>query len=126
MKRVLAALLCIALIGAAHPKPKSKHPVGQKVLPIAVILNGTKLEVNPAPVFYKDHLLVPVRRILTALGLSFDKNDLAAHREYDCRSRRRTGAARRTAGGDQKHPVRAAAVFHRCSRSASRVQPANE
>jgi hypothetical protein len=29
--------------------------------------------VNPAPVFYHDHLLVPVRRILTALGLSFDK-----------------------------------------------------
>lgn len=74
MKRVLALLLCIAMIGAAHPTPKAKHPVGKKVLPIAIVLNGTKLEVNPAPVFYQDHLLVPVRRILTALGLSFDKS----------------------------------------------------
>ncbi len=74
MKRVLAVLLCIATIGAAHPNPKAKHPVGKNVLPIAIVLNGTKLEVNPAPVFYKDHLLVPVRRILTALGLSFDKS----------------------------------------------------
>jgi hypothetical protein len=75
MKRVLALLLCIATIGAAHPsKTKVKKTVGQKVLPIAIVLNGTKLEVNPGPVFYKDHLLVPVRRILTALGLSFDKS----------------------------------------------------
>lgn len=73
MKRVLAVLVCIATIGAAHPSPKHPKPVGQKVLPIALVLNGTKLEVNPPPVFYKDHLLVPVRRILTALGLSFDK-----------------------------------------------------
>lgn len=74
MKRVLAVLLCIAVMGAAHPpKTTVKKPVGQKVLPIAIVLNGTKLEVNPAPVFYQDHLLVPVRRILTALGLSFEK-----------------------------------------------------
>lgn len=70
MKRVLAVLLCIAMLGAAHPKPK---PVGKKVLPIAVVLNGTKLAVNPPPMFYKYHLLVPVRPILSALGLSFDK-----------------------------------------------------
>jgi hypothetical protein len=43
------------------------------VLPIALVLNGTRLSVNPPPVFYKYHLLVPVRRILSALGLDFEK-----------------------------------------------------
>ena len=76
MKRVLAALLCVALIGAAHPKTKAKD-AGHKVLPIAIVLNGTRLDVNPPPVFYKYHLLVPVRPILTALGLSFDKEGRA-------------------------------------------------
>lgn len=79
MRRVLAVLLCIVTIGAAHPKPKHTKPVGQKVLPIAIVLNGTKLAVNPPPVFYKDHLLVPVRPILTALGLSFDKQGKTVH-----------------------------------------------
>lgn len=76
MKRVLAALLCIVLFGAAHAKPKPKA-AGHKVLPIAIVLNGTKLDVNPPPVFYKYHLLVPVRPILTALGLSFEKDGRA-------------------------------------------------
>lgn len=72
MKRLAALLLCIALFGAGHVH---KHkPAGQKVLPIAVMLNGTKLAVDPAPVLYKTHLLVPVRPILTALGLSFEKD----------------------------------------------------
>jgi Copper amine oxidase N-terminal domain len=75
MKRMAALLLCAALVmGAAHKAPhkRSKH-VGKQVLPIALVLNGTKLAVNPPPVFYKDHLLVPIRRILSALGLGFDK-----------------------------------------------------
>jgi hypothetical protein len=71
-------LLCAALsIGAArHPAVKQhagKQHAGKQVLPIAVVLNGSILPVNPPPVFYKYHLLVPVRRILTALGLSFQK-----------------------------------------------------
>ncbi len=72
IRRVGAAVACAALImGVAH-KP-AKPPVGKRVLPIALVLNGTKLAVNPAPVFYKNHLLVPVRRILGSLGLAFDK-----------------------------------------------------
>ena len=72
-KQVLASLLGIVLLlGAAHPP--ARRPVGKPVLPIALVLNGTRLAVNPSPVFYKDHLLVPVRRILSALGLTFEKS----------------------------------------------------
>jgi hypothetical protein len=72
MRRVFACLLASALLlGASHPHSR---PVGKPVLPIALVLNGTRLAVNPPPVFYKDHLLVPVRRILSALGLSFEKS----------------------------------------------------
>lgn len=71
MKRLFAALMCALLIGAAAPK-KPKH-VGKQVLPIALVLNGERMAVNPAPVFFHNHLLVPVRRVLSALGLAFDK-----------------------------------------------------
>lgn len=70
MKRLVALVLIGALIGAA---PKHANHAGKQVLPIALVLNGTRLAVNPAPVFYEDHLLVPVRRVLAALGLAFDK-----------------------------------------------------
>jgi hypothetical protein len=73
MKRSAACLLAAALLAGAAPA-KHAHPVGKRVLPIALVLNGTRLAVNPPPVFYKDHLLVPVRRILSALGLAFEKN----------------------------------------------------
>lgn len=67
----MAMLLCVTLAAAApHAAPKK---IGKQVLPIALVLNGSKLAVNPAPVFYKYHLLVPVRRVLSALGLAFDK-----------------------------------------------------
>src|SRR5581483_10134634 len=65
------ALLCV-LLTAAVPKPPA-HKAGKQVLPIALVLNGTRMAVNPAPVFYRYHLLVPVRRVLGALGLAFDK-----------------------------------------------------
>jgi hypothetical protein len=61
------------LFGATHSAPKRAHAVGKIVLPIALVLNGERMSVNPPPVFYRDHLLVPVRRILTALGLTFEK-----------------------------------------------------
>jgi hypothetical protein len=80
-RRIIAALLCVAMLGAgakpahnAHNARKPHKPVGKPVLPIALVLNGTRLQVNPPPVFYEYHLLVPVRRILTALGLEFDKH----------------------------------------------------
>jgi hypothetical protein len=65
MKRLAACVLMMTLLGSAH--------AGKRVLPIALVLNGTRLSVNPPPIFYKDHLLVPVRRILNALGLDFEK-----------------------------------------------------
>ena len=70
MRRAIA-LLCV-LLTAAVPKPPA-HKAGKQVLPIALVLNGTRMAVNPAPVFYRYHLLVPVRRVLGALGLAFDK-----------------------------------------------------
>lgn len=73
-KRAAASLLGVMLLlpGAAHPA--ARRPVGKRVLPIALVLNGTRLSVDPSPVFFKDHLLVPVRRILSALGLTFEKS----------------------------------------------------
>ncbi len=73
MKRLTASLLVLLLTLGAKPHHPAHQP-GKKVLPIALVLNGTRLSVNPPPVFYKDHLLVPVRRILTALGLNFEKD----------------------------------------------------
>lgn len=72
MKRVAASILAVLLTLGAAPK-HPPHAAGNQVLPIALVLNGTRLSLNPPPVFYKDHLLVPVRRVLTALGLSFEK-----------------------------------------------------
>ncbi|HEV2261516.1 MAG TPA: copper amine oxidase N-terminal domain-containing protein [Candidatus Rubrimentiphilum sp.] len=39
-----------------------------------MILNGAHLAVNPPPQFFAYHLLVPVRRIIEALGLQFEKS----------------------------------------------------
>ena len=74
MKRLAAALLVLAILAGAQMPSRAARHAGKRVLPIALVLNGTRLAVNPPPVFYKDHLLVPVRRILGALGLSFEKD----------------------------------------------------
>lgn len=73
MKRLAALLCCCALLGAV-PNPHAPKHVGKRVLPIAIVLNGVRLAVNPAPVFVRYHLLVPVRRVLSALGLAFEKD----------------------------------------------------
>ena len=70
MKRVASILAVVMLLAAAHP---AKH-VGKTIRPITVILNGTHLSVNPGPRFYRDHLLVPVRRIIEAIGLQFQRS----------------------------------------------------
>lgn len=61
-------------MGAAHAPAKRppKPPAPKAVLPIALILNGAQLAVRPAPFLNRGRLYVPARRILTALGLSFD------------------------------------------------------
>ena len=72
LNRFTAALLALCILGAATPKTHKPHiTAGKRVLPIALLINGSPLPVNPAPINYKARLLVPVRRILTALGLDF-------------------------------------------------------
>lgn len=73
MKRFAAAILALLTIAGTQAPLRAARHAGKPVLPIAIVLNGTRLAVNPPPVFYKDHLLVPVRRILGALGLNFEK-----------------------------------------------------
>lgn len=70
MKRLIALVAALSVLTAAHPH---KRP-GKRIRPIAVILNGTRLAVNPSPRFYRYHLLVPVRRIIEALGLQFERS----------------------------------------------------
>ena len=66
----LASILAVGtLVAATHAKP-----AGKVVRPIALILNGTRLSVDPPPQLYHEHLLVPVRRIIEALGLQFERD----------------------------------------------------
>jgi len=65
----LACVLAVLLTAAVGAQ---KHP-GKTIRPIAVILNGMHLAVNPGPQFYRYQLLVPVRRIIEALGLQFQR-----------------------------------------------------
>jgi hypothetical protein len=68
VKKLACVLAAVVLTAAVHrPKP------GKTIQPIAVILNGMHLSVNPGPRFYRYHLLVPVRRIIEALGLQFQR-----------------------------------------------------
>lgn len=76
MSKRLALIMAIAIAAlsaqaslAARPKA---HPAPKKVRPIAIVINGNQLSLEPPPKFYKGHLLVPVRRIIEALGLDFE------------------------------------------------------
>lgn len=73
MTRVLCTIACACLLAtaAAAAKPQA---AGRQVLPIAIVINGSRLPVNPRPRFYKNHLLVPVRRIIDTLGLAFSRS----------------------------------------------------
>ena len=80
---VLAALCAVASVSAAAAPPAARA-VGRKIEPISIVIDGTKLAVDPPPRFYKDHLLVPVRRIIEALGLGFDDENgrIVTHAAY--------------------------------------------
>ncbi|MGB8908877.1 MAG: copper amine oxidase N-terminal domain-containing protein [Candidatus Cybelea sp.] len=67
MTRALAglALLVVAL---------QTGPVAAAPRPIAVIINGNSLSLNPPPHFEKGLLFVPVRQTIEALGLSFNRS----------------------------------------------------
>lgn len=85
ISRGLAAIfiLCMA---AATPAPARapRHAPGKLLLPIAIVINGTRLSVNPSPRFFHNHLLVPVRRIIEALGLEFAQSGsrISTHAGY--------------------------------------------
>lgn len=72
-RRVLCTIASLWLAGAAIA-PAKMHGASRRVLPISIVINGTRLPVNPRPRFYKNHLLVPVRRIIETLGLAFSRS----------------------------------------------------
>ncbi len=73
MKQFLGAMCFFAILGGtAHAKPAPKN-TGKPILPIAIVINGTRQAIEPPPRFYRNQLLVPVRRILSALGLAFER-----------------------------------------------------
>ncbi len=70
MRRALVTgMVLLATLGAATPAPPPKT-----VAPIAITIDGTTLPLDPPPRFEKYELLVPVRRIIQALGLDFEKS----------------------------------------------------
>lgn len=66
---MLASVFVAALHGA---KPHAVH-MRTKATPITVSINAAPLSIDPAPRYVHDRLLVPVRRILSALGLPFNR-----------------------------------------------------
>ncbi|MHB8153863.1 MAG: copper amine oxidase N-terminal domain-containing protein [Bacillati bacterium] len=71
-RSALALAICLASVPAfALPTP-SPAPSGTPA-PIALVINGQRLALKPPPRFVKNHLLVPVRRIVSALGLDFEQ-----------------------------------------------------
>ncbi len=62
------ALLALALIVAAQPREST--PAAR---PIAIVINGDALSLNPPPRFERNVLFVPVRRTIEALGLPFER-----------------------------------------------------
>lgn len=70
--RCTLAALALVLTGAAHKPAPARHAhVAPKT--IAVFINETPLSIDPPPRYVRGRLLVPVRRILDALGLPFDR-----------------------------------------------------
>ncbi|MDQ2871983.1 MAG: copper amine oxidase N-terminal domain-containing protein [Candidatus Eremiobacteraeota bacterium] len=69
-----ATCLCIAASSLAFAKPPHKaHKAAKPIVPIAIVINGSPLSVDPPPRRLGNQLLVPVRRIIQALGLDFDR-----------------------------------------------------
>ncbi|MDQ2992122.1 MAG: copper amine oxidase N-terminal domain-containing protein [Candidatus Eremiobacteraeota bacterium] len=75
--RALALLAaCALLLGAAPASPKSAK--------IGIAINGERLAIDPPARLVAGHLLVPVRRIIEALGLDFvqDGKRIVTHAGY--------------------------------------------
>ncbi len=67
MRQVFA--LIATFVVAALPAQGSKPP-----RPIAIVINGDALSLNPPPRFERNLLFVPVRRTIEALGLPFERS----------------------------------------------------
>jgi hypothetical protein len=67
LKRVVA-LLALFVVAAA---PNSHAPAAR---PIAIVINGAALPLDPPPRFEHDLLFVPVRRTIEALGLPYERS----------------------------------------------------
>jgi hypothetical protein len=71
MRRLVALLAIVALLGAmpkrvAHPPAQTRHV-------ITIVINGDTLSLEPPPIWHGGRLMVPVRRTIEALGLTFNK-----------------------------------------------------
>jgi len=67
LKRVAA--LMILTVAAARAAPATSGP-----RPIAIVINGNALSLDPPPRFEQNLLFVPVRRTIEALGLGFERS----------------------------------------------------
>jgi hypothetical protein len=65
MKRALAVALAVFVLAAVHARPAPE---------IAIVINGEALPLESPPVLAHGILLVPVRRIVEALGLDFESH----------------------------------------------------
>jgi hypothetical protein len=72
LKKVLALLALILVAAQPRPNATSKPHTGPQ--PIAIVINGDLLALDPPPRFEHNLLLVPVRRTIEALGLSYERS----------------------------------------------------
>ena len=71
--RCVCVFLLVAMTATLPAFAKANRHAGPAPAEIAVSINGAPLSVEPPPRFVGGRLLVPVRRILDALGLPFDR-----------------------------------------------------
>ncbi len=76
MRTLALVAACALLLGAA--------PGASKTAKIGIVINGERLAIDPPPRMVAGHLLVPVRRIIEALGLDFaqDGKRIVTHVGY--------------------------------------------
>ncbi|MDQ2864961.1 MAG: copper amine oxidase N-terminal domain-containing protein [Candidatus Eremiobacteraeota bacterium] len=67
LKKLVALCMAVLFVGAVSPPKPKQAP------PIAIVLNGDVLSLQPAARFEAGRLFVPVRRIIEALGLDFNR-----------------------------------------------------
>lgn len=71
--RLASTVVLTALIGGLPALAKTNHHPPAALPAITISINGAALGIEPPPRFIRGRLLVPVRRILDALGLPFDR-----------------------------------------------------